>query len=196
MRAVLAFLAVALLRLLGPTWRIRLVGPDPGEGAARVFCFWHGRQAGLLAHPRRREVAVLASRSRDGDLQARVLSSLGFSVIRGSSSRGGAEGLKGIIEAVRAGRDAAFAVDGPRGPLHVAKPGAAMVAAASGGVLVPITARPSRAWVLRRAWDRYALPVPFSRVDLVRGPSIPVGSTADVAACTERLQTALDELDG
>lgn len=172
---LLAFFAALLIRLLKLTWRVRIVGPVP-EPADRplVFCFWHGRQAGLFAYPRPRPLAVLSSLSRDGELQAKILSWLGLTVFRGSSSRGGAAGLKALVGALRDGADAAFAVDGPRGPLHRVKPGAVLAAQQSGASLVPITARASRVWVFDKAWDKYQLPKPFARVEIVRGTSIPV----------------------
>ena len=190
-RVLLAVLATWILRLLRSTWRIRLAGPEPRyDSGPLVFCFWHGRQSGLLAHPRPRPVAVLASGSADGALQARILGRLGFLVRRGSSSRGGAAGLKALVDAVRGGADAALAVDGPRGPLGLVKPGAVALARRTGARLVPITFRAARAWVFPRAWDRYLLPKPFAEVEIVRGPPLPVGQLDDTA-----LAAALEALD-
>ncbi len=198
MRTLLALLAVTLIRLLCLTWRVREIGPlpDPSTGP-RVYCFWHGRQAGLLAHARPRPVAVLVSHSKDGDLQAKILGKLGFAVTRGSSSRGGAAGLKGVVDLVREGRDTAFAVDGPRGPLHRVKTGAVLVARQTGGLIVPVISHASRAWVFERAWDRYQLPKPFARVELVRGPAISTGGKPpeEVRAELERSLGALSGQD-
>ncbi len=192
LRALLAPLGTFLLRALAATWRVRLLGPDPPyESGPIVFCFWHGAQAGLFAHPRPRKVAVLASLSRDGTLQAKILSRLGFDVLRGSSSRGGAPGLRGVIRALRSGVDAAFAVDGPRGPLHVVKPGALLAARAAGAAVVPIAVRSSRAWVFERAWDRYALPKPFASVELVRGEAMEA-SAATPAQIEEALTASYE----
>jgi len=81
-------------------------------------------------------------------------------------------------------------VDGPRGPLHQVKPGALLAARAAGGLIVPITARSSRAFIFRRAWDRYALPRPFAEV------TIAVGSPLDpVHTSTGELARALVALD-
>lgn len=195
-RSLLALLAVFLIRALRLTWRVRLSGPAPDYDAGPlVFCFRHGRQAGLLAHPRPRPVALLSSLSRDGELQARILSRLGFVVLRGSSSRAGAAGLKGLIGAIAGGADAAFAVDGPRGPLGEVKPGAVLAARSSGAALIPITTRASRGWVFSSAWDRYLLPGLFARVDLVRGASISASADGDTEVTRERLQDALDTLE-
>ena len=173
MRTFLAYAAVFLICILKRTWRVVLDGPDPDYTAGPlVFCFWHGRQAGLFAHPRPRPVVVMASRSRDGDLQARILGLLGFVVVRGSSSRGGAVGLKGILKHVRAGCDAAFAVDGPRGPAFKVKTGAVVAARNTGSRIIPITTKASSCWTFSRAWDQYQLPKPFATVKVVRGDAI------------------------
>jgi lysophospholipid acyltransferase (LPLAT)-like uncharacterized protein len=191
LKALAALFGVVVIRLLRATWRVRLTGPAPPyRDGPVVFCFWHGRQAGLFAHPRPRPVAVLASRSRDGALQARILARLGFDVHRGSSSRGGASGLMSLVRAVRGGADAAFAVDGPRGPSHSAKPGAILAARAAGAAIVPVTVRASRQWVFAKAWDGYALPKPFADVELVRGAAMNAES-----ASPEAVAAAIDALD-
>jgi lysophospholipid acyltransferase (LPLAT)-like uncharacterized protein len=137
-----------------------------------VFAFWHGQQMALLAAPRMAETAVMVSLSRDGSLQTEVMRRAGLVVVRGSSSRGGARALSRIVRLLREGTSAAFAVDGPRGPRGVAKPGAALAAAASGAALVPVASAARRTIVVRSAWDRFEIPVPFSQVAVVAGPPL------------------------
>lgn len=138
-----------------------------------ILSFFHGTQWSLLAWYLRfaeKRAAVLVSLSHDGDVQARALTVLGLRVVRGSSSRGGARGLAALLRRVKhRGENAAFAVDGPRGPYGSVKPGALLAATKSGGVLVPIGAAVSRGLILRRAWDRFAIAWPFSRVTVVLG---------------------------
>jgi lysophospholipid acyltransferase (LPLAT)-like uncharacterized protein len=192
--AVLAFFAALLIRLLRLTWRVKVVGHQLDfSNGCHVYCFWHGRQAGLLAYPWPREMAVLSSLSRDGALQAKILKRLGLTVLRGSSSRGGAAGLRALVGEVRGGADAAFAVDGPRGPLHRVKPGAILAAQQGGAQVVPITTRASRAWTFDKAWDKYLLPKPFAKVEIVRAPPIPVDGVA-VESATAELERALEGL--
>jgi lysophospholipid acyltransferase (LPLAT)-like uncharacterized protein len=194
---ILAFTASLIIRLLRLTWSVQVKGDDPDYlNGPLIFCFWHGRQAGLLAHPRPRSVAVLSSLSTDGTLQSIILRLLGFEVFRGSSSRGGARGLKAIINALRSGHtDAAFAVDGPRGPLHEVKPGAIEAAQKSGATIIPITTRASHAWVFTKAWDQYELPKPFASVELYRGQGIAVDGE-ECETLRTRLTSALNEIDG
>jgi lysophospholipid acyltransferase (LPLAT)-like uncharacterized protein len=179
-------LAGALGALLGVVarlwlWSLRLgVAEDPRLVAVRdrpwILCFFHGRQFPLLAWKRRRPTVVLVSHSRDGAIQARALRSLGFRVVRGSSSRGGARGLAALVRSMRSAHDAAFAVDGPRGPIGVAKEGAIVAARSTGAVLVPMGSASARRKVLERAWDRFLLPWPFARVEVVLGAPIEPGA--------------------
>ena len=176
---VLGFLARAWLGTL----RVE-VEADPGLATtldrAWVLAFFHGTQWPLLAWRRRRATLVMVSKSLDGTMQGRALSTLGFRVIRGSSSRGGLRALAAIVHTMRGGEhDAAFAVDGPRGPHGVVKGGARLAARATGGVLVPMGSAFARGFVLARTWDRFGVAWPWSRVVITLGAPIDPGPSAD-----------------
>ena len=160
-----------LVRGWARTWRIRWIDGPPTRDSARrtVYAFWHGQQMALVARRYPGPLATLVSLSRDGELQASVMHRLGLVVVRGSSSRGGAKGLYAMIRAVRDGADAAFAVDGPRGPLYSAKRGALVVAERARARLVPVACAARRTWVLQRAWDRFEIPLPFTTVAIAVG---------------------------
>jgi len=169
--SLIGFLLGLVARLWLATLRVRVeVDASLPKDRPWVLSFFHGTQFPLLAWKRRGTTAVMVSLSKDGALQARVLAVLGMLVVRGSSSREGARGLAALVRAVKKGADAAFAVDGPRGPYGVPKPGAAFVAARTGAVLVPMGSAMTRGKVLDRAWDRFQLPWPFTRVAVVLGP--------------------------
>lgn len=177
-RRALGALLGALVRAWLATLRLTLV-VDPalvaaGRGAPWVLALWHGQQIAMLRWARRRPTVVLVSLSKDGELLAGALPVLGYAVARGSSSRGGASGLLAIVRRMRAGLDAAFAVDGPKGPRRAvreegARAGAAIAARLSGGVVVPMGAACASRWVLSRTWDKLELPRPFSRVAICLG---------------------------
>jgi lysophospholipid acyltransferase (LPLAT)-like uncharacterized protein len=189
-RVLLGIVVGLVARVWLATLRVRLV-LDPALERVRdrpwVLAFWHGTQWPLLAWRGRRRTVVLVSLSRDGAMQARALALQGLTVVRGSSSRGGARGLARIVRALKLGGvDAAFAVDGPRGPLGVVKGGAVMAARATGAVLVPSTGVTRRGLVLERAWDRFAIAWPFSRVDVVLGAPIEPDQPGDAREAVER----------
>ncbi len=183
-RAVAGVLLGILARLWLSTLRVRVVvHPDLATYAAVpwVLAFFHGTQWPLLAWKRRRPTLVMVSHSSDGAMQARALGLLGFLVVRGSSSRGGMRALSAILRRLkRLDVDAAFAVDGPRGPYGVAKPGAALAARRVGGIVVPMGSAFTSGKVFHRAWDRFGLAWPFTRVSVVLGaPIASEGSAAD-----------------
>jgi lysophospholipid acyltransferase (LPLAT)-like uncharacterized protein len=162
-------------------WTLRVqVVEDPALEVVRdrpwVLAFFHGTQWPLLAWRRRRPTLVMVSWSLDGAIQSRALRTLGFSVVRGSTSRGGMRGLAQLTRAMKqGGRDAAFAVDGPRGPYGVAQGGAQLAARASGGVVVPMGSAFVRGVVLEKAWDRFGIAWPFSRVSVALGAPVDAG---------------------
>ena len=201
---VIALAARGLIRALGASLRRRSLGEECLAAARRltpaghvIFAFWHGRQFPLVYTWRDREVALLTSLSRDGTLQSLVLGGLGYHIVRGSTSRGAVRGLVGIIRAVEEGRDAAFAVDGPRGPYHEVKPGVLYLARRTGLPVVPITSAAARARIFTDAWDRYLLPHPFSPTVVAYGAPLRVPPGADeeaLAVLGKQLGRRLEEL--
>jgi lysophospholipid acyltransferase (LPLAT)-like uncharacterized protein len=186
LRRVLGWILGSLVALWVRTLRV-VVEVEPGAADVRrtVYAFFHGQQMLLLGALRGRAVAVMVSHSKDGELQTGVLSRLGLGVVRGSSSRGGARALGRLVRVLRGGEDVAFAVDGPRGPARVAKPGAAFAAEASGAELRPVAAAASHVVVLGGTWDGFEVPLPFARVVVVVGAPVSVGRGEAVAARIE-----------
>ncbi len=196
MRAALGVMLGIVARLWLATLRVRVVA-DPALGGVRdrpwVLAFWHGTQWPLLAWRRRRRTVVLVSLSRDGAMQARALTLQGLRVVRGSSSRGGARGLAQLVRVMRHdSADAAFAVDGPRGPLGVVKEGAVVAARAAGAVVVPITGAVRSGIVLRGTWDRFIVAWPFTRVEVFLGAPIDPAHVTDARGQIEQALFALN----
>lgn len=195
-RALLGLLVGLVARAWLATLRVQVfVHPALELACDRpwVLAFWHGAQWPLLAWRGRRRTVVLVSLSRDGAIQAGALWVQGLRVVRGSSSRGGARGLAALVRTMkREGVDAAFAVDGPRGPRGVVKAGAVVAARAAGAVLVPAASAVRNGVVLRRAWDRFAIAWPFTRVDVALGSPIEPEAVGDARAEVERALTHLD----
>ena len=193
---------VTLIRLLARTWRMR---PENEEGlrAARasgqrvIFTLWHGELLPLLWHHREQGIAVVISEHRDGEIIAQIAERLGYTTVRGSSSRGGGRALIGLMRAIEGGRDGAVTPDGPRGPAHVFAPGAAIAAQRTGAPLLPIRASASRAWRLK-SWDRFLVPKPFATIRVAYGPltAVDAASPREAAEQGPRLQAVLDAVPG
>jgi hypothetical protein len=195
-RALMGLVLGLIARLWLATLRVHVVVHPALEGVRDrpwVLAFWHGTQWPLLAWRRRRPTVVLVSLSRDGAMQARALALQGLHVVRGSSSRGGARGHpEGVRALKRDALDAAFAVDGPRGPAGVVKGGLLVAARATGAVVVPLTGSVHRGLVLRRSWDRFAVAWPFTRVDVVLGEPIDPCGRVDAREAIEQSLATLN----
>jgi lysophospholipid acyltransferase (LPLAT)-like uncharacterized protein len=200
--ATLPILASLFIRLLGSTLRYRDVQAAREDGSPVpvgitvpgpvVFAFWH-RCLLVAAHRFRNQgIAILISPSFDGELIARTVARLGFMPVRGSSSRGGAAGLRAMAEAYTRGHRVAITADGPRGPRMIAKPGTAQLAHLVGAPWIgSFYALPASLWELR-SWDRFMIPKPFSTVTFTWPEHTAVLATDDPAATTAAVQHALD----
>jgi lysophospholipid acyltransferase (LPLAT)-like uncharacterized protein len=155
------------IRLIGPTLRFTVVRePDclsDGWGAPNgIWCFWHRCVIPAGYRFRGRQVAVMISRSFDGEYIARILAKLGYRPVRGSSSRGAVGALMGMRRELEEGHPAVFTIDGPRGPRYVAKPGPVTLAKKTGQPISCFYIAVKRAWILN-SWDQMIIPKPFSR---------------------------------
>lgn len=171
-----------LLRALATTWRIRVIDGhhlDSLRAARKGFTFtlWHGQLLPLIWHHRGRGVMLMISEHRDGEMIARVAQSLGYGLIRGSTTRGAGRALLAAVSALEADREIAITPDGPKGPARSFAPGALVAAYRSRTPLLPVSAATNRAWRLG-SWDRFMIPMPFAKVTIAYGdPIIPAGAT-------------------
>jgi lysophospholipid acyltransferase (LPLAT)-like uncharacterized protein len=111
-------------------------------------------------------ISTLVSHSKDGDIIAGILSRLGITAVRGSSTRGGHEALEKLVDLVKAGHPCGLSPDGPIGPQYVSKMGIIMLAARTGSPLIPCTWEAYPSYELN-SWDRFIIPKPFSRIALL-----------------------------
>jgi lysophospholipid acyltransferase (LPLAT)-like uncharacterized protein len=134
---------------------------------------WHQNvPAGSAVH-RGKQLSVLVSSHRDGEIIARTIRRMGYGVVRGSSSRGGARAVRQMLGQMKPDQGLVFTPDGPRGPRHSVAVGAIYLAAASGRPLIATGFAAKRAWQLS-SWDRMEFPKFFTRVVVAYSPPIHV----------------------
>lgn len=205
-----AWLIFALVRAVSATVRYRLTDRsayyDHGPAGPAIYCVWHNRLALCLASyyryakPRSRApgLAALVSASRDGALLAAILECFGVQPVRGSSSRRGPQALLELSGWAERGYDLAITPDGPRGPRYVVQKGVIGLAQVTGLPIVPASCR--LGWKVQlRSWDRFQVPLPFSRCDVVTGALVRVprdASEAEREALRQGLERTLRELGG
>jgi len=193
--------AFFLIKFLQWTMRIEELNSERirgiwARGGNIIGAFWHGR---LLMTPLvygGPGLKILISRHRDGELITRTVRHFGLETVRGSSTRGGIGGIKGLARALQEGYDVAIAPDGPRGPRYKVQPGVIQLARMTGFPVFPFTFSAFPRKVLQ-SWDRFIIPYPFSHGVFVFGEPISVDRTAtkkEIEAMTLLLEERLQEI--
>jgi lysophospholipid acyltransferase (LPLAT)-like uncharacterized protein len=183
----------AYIRLVNTTIRWRVVDRDYFDAAEQagkgvIVAFWHGR---LMMSPRlcqetHRQVFMLVSANRDGEIIANAVRSFDVKFIRGSAAnpkkptknKRGASAVAQILTALENGDIVGVTPDGPRGPGEKLQSGVIKLAQMSGAPIVPagISIRHGRRL---STWDRFLFAAPFSQGFYVAGPPIWVGPEND-----------------
>jgi hypothetical protein len=138
------------------------------NGQPVIFCLWHNRLAiSMVVHRRYpRKLAALVSASKDGALLAAILEIFGVEQVRGSSSRRGPQALLELASRAELGYDLAVTPDGPKGPRYFVQKGVIALAQVTGSPIIPVTCNTQ--WKIRlKSWDRFQIPLPFSRCELI-----------------------------
>jgi len=149
----------------------------------------------MIVHRRyRRNLAALVSASKDGALLAAVLGRFGVDQVRGSSSRRGPQALLELTSRGEMGYDLAVTPDGPRGPRCIAQAGVISLAQITGFPIIAVTCN-TRRKICLKSWDRFQIPLPFSRCELVLNRPIFVPRESGAANREELRQELEDSLN-
>lgn len=202
---MVAALVCAIVRTVDATIRYQVEDVSGGLALAErdrvIFAIWHNRLSLSLMlyrrlirkkHPERR-MAAMVSASRDGGLLARVLEWFGVTPVRGSSSRRGPQAMLELTTWAERGYDLAITPDGPRGPRYVVQEGVIAAAQLTGLPILPTSFRLQWKWQAK-SWDRFQVPLPFSRCQLRLGAPIRVprdSGDAGREACRRQLEESL-----
>jgi hypothetical protein len=175
-----AVLIYLFIRAVTVTIRFRLddrSGPFNGApGGKFIFAVWHNRLALCLMLYRRyavrsepdRRMAAIVSASRDGGMLARILEHFNVEPVRGSSSRRGGQALREMVSWAERGCDLGITPDGPRGPCYKVQEGVISTAQLTGLPIVPASYHLN--WKIRlKSWDRFQVPLPFARCEVMVG---------------------------
>lgn len=167
------------IRLVRLTSSFRLEGTEERdrlheEGQPFIIALWHNRIA-MMPYAWKEETAnltVLASAHRDGQLVSQGLGRFGFQSISIDSKVGGGNATRQVIRFLKDGKCVGITPDGPRGPRMRVKNGLVQISAMTGAPVIPVAYSASRCLRLS-SWDRFVLPLPFSRIVCRWGASIP-----------------------
>jgi lysophospholipid acyltransferase (LPLAT)-like uncharacterized protein len=140
-----------------------------GEKRSLIFAHWHGHELAILHMVKPYRLATMTSTSKDGQLIDYVVRKLGGATSKGSSTRGGSKALRGLVRLMKEGRSASMAVDGPKGPVHVVKPGVFSLSLLTQSPIYPVGVAVDRFHCFEKSWNKAILPKPFSTVSIFVG---------------------------
>lgn len=164
------WLAFIVYRLWSWTWRIQCVESEGLKRSRRlneplIFAHWHGCELMIFPLVAKYKIATMTSTSKDGQLVDFAIRKMGAKTSKGSSTRGGIGALKGLVRLmVQEKYNASMAVDGPKGPIYQAKPGAFELSRLAKAKLVPVGAKANSFVRFEKSWNKAELPKPFARI--------------------------------
>ncbi len=188
------YVAPWLIRGLGSSLRIHQIDAHNIEAARDerghlLFACLHGRMFLPVWHHRKEHATTLVSQSRDGEIVARLVHRIGHNTVRGSSTRGGREGLRAMVEAGKS-NSIAMMVDGPRGPREDPKMGTIALARLTGMSILPTVGSASASWEFG-SWDAFQLPKPYSRGFILYGEPLVVAKSTKGEEAMEQVRLEL-----
>jgi lysophospholipid acyltransferase (LPLAT)-like uncharacterized protein len=187
-------------RLVAATWRVEYVNRAAWDGLVAggtgfACMLWHETLLPLLWHHRKAGAVIVVSQARDGQYLSDFAESIGYRLVRGSSSRGAVGALIAAARELEQGTIVALTPDGPRGPRRDMKPGVLAAAQRAGVPVLPVYAEVKSAWRLH-SWDRFCIPKPFATVRVAYGTPLTVAPGPEhLAAAVSQARIAMDEVE-
>ncbi|MEN8154245.1 MAG: lysophospholipid acyltransferase family protein [Acidobacteriota bacterium] len=164
-----------------------------------IFIFWHRHIFFTIYRFRKSSARPLISFSPDGEIVSQIADEFGMDPVRGSSSKGGARAFLKIMNSIKKENSKILiTADGPRGPLRELKDGTIKLAGKTGAAVVPISWYASKVKVFEKSWDKFMIPLPFSRIRFAydKPVYIPVKITANETEDYKALlKSKLDKLE-
>ena len=165
-----------------------------------MMCVWHGRLLFPSWYMRfHTTLHIISSRHPDSEILARVLRHWGYSLIRGSTNKGGISVIKEMKKIFKKGGMIAVTNDGPKGPLRVAKSGSIGLAIKNDVKIFTVTGSATKYWQLK-SWDQFILPKPFGKIQIIISPPLdikeaPLSSKEEIHILSEFMNKYQDEAD-
>jgi len=195
---VLAFCCRNGIAALQASWKMNKVFSPAAQalidsGKPIIYAVFHGRMFGMLSIPNRERTLILISESRDGEMIARAMTSLGFCVARGSIAHGAFRAAKTMLANLRAGKNVVITVDGPRGPALEVKPAVIRLAQTSQVPIIPMVSD-ARRKKHYKSWDSFMFPHFFNQTLCIYGEPIHVPPEASIEDQAAALGTVMEKL--
>ncbi len=196
--------AKALIFSIIKTCKLKIIGHEHVDAIRQqkkpiIYAYWHRHIFVTIYRFRNTKARPLISLSEDGEIVSQVAVEFGMNPVRGSSSKGGARAFLKLLSAIKEeNSEVLITADGPKGPLRQIKDGTIRLAQKTGSVIVPICWHASRVKILKKTWDKFKIPMPFSTITYAYGqPFVIPGNAAreNYPQLKETLKESIDALE-
>ena len=189
------------------TCRFTISGLDQIEkylvnGTSVIITSWHGMTMMVLGLIRRyfdmSNVAIFFPDDSSGEALAEFAKKYGAEPtlvnLEGDPSLKMSRNLLDVIRKIKSGKNSLIHPDGPKGPAYIVKPGLTAIAKMTGAAIIPLGCYCRHAYHIPR-WDRYTLPLPFSKVHIQIGPPLTVAKDVkDLSEINHYLENLLNRI--
>ena len=196
----IGFIGKWLLRFLYGTSRWNIEGKHQintmlSEGRSVIIATWHSHVLMTLMGLAGNKYYGLASLHKDAEIISIIGERLGWKFFRGSSTRGGKEVFKKMVDNMLTSNIViAITPDGPRGPAKIPKPGVIRAAQKTNAVIFPASGQAKKFWKFK-SWDTFYVGKPFSQIEYLIGDPLEFSATDDYDSCVKKLKKALDNIE-
>jgi lysophospholipid acyltransferase (LPLAT)-like uncharacterized protein len=193
-----------LIHLVIKSCKLRITGFETVEKLRKknipiIYAYWHRHIFVTIYRFKKTGARPLISLSQDGELISQIAVEFGMNPVRGSSSRGGARAFLALVNTIKENHsEVLITADGPKGPSRQIKDGTIRLAQKTNAVIVPIGWLASREKVFLKTWDKFKIPLPFSKITYAYGEPVVIPADArreDFCELKENLKKAIDELE-
>jgi lysophospholipid acyltransferase (LPLAT)-like uncharacterized protein len=146
-----------------------LASSERNPGKNLIYACFHQDDLSCLPYFSHKNICILISNSKDGQILASAAEYMGYQTVRGSSHRGAVAGLLAGMRKVIDGHKMTIAVDGPKGPIYKVKEGITAISEKSNRPIVPVRGFPEKKFIFQKSWNKATLPYPFTKIVLKIG---------------------------
>ena len=191
---ILGTLLYYMLRIISSTLKIEIInkyGIDMQK--PHIYGFWHSKLfiTPIFFKDVEKKLAM-SSPTKDGELISVPLEKMGYVLVRGSSDKNQISSTISLLKYLKKGYSIGTPLDGPKGPKEKAKKGLLYLSQKTSIPLVPVGISYSKKWILKKTWDKFEIPKPFSKVKIFLSEPITISDKDDLDKITH--DTTIEEL--
>ena len=161
-----------------------------------IYGFWHSKLFITPIFFRNVEKKLaMSSPTKDGELISVPLEKMGYILVRGSSDKKSISSTISLLKYLKKGYSIGTPLDGPKGPKEEPKKGLLYLSQKTSVPLVPVGISYSKKWILKKTWDKFEIPKPFSKVKIFLGEPILINEEEDLDKYVEIVKNGINNLN-